>query len=65
MPREVNLSFIALCHYNLAYLVGQHEMGQVHARLEGTSGHDLVHMARTVQLGIQDCMSLGSLTIGE
>ncbi|KAF8445119.1 hypothetical protein BGX38DRAFT_1143603 [Terfezia claveryi] len=56
MPSEVNLSFIALCHYNLIHLVGQPEMGKVHARLEGTSTQELVHMSRTVQLGIHDCL---------
>jgi len=56
MPSEVNLSFITLCNYNLVHLVEQDEMRQVHARLEGTSKEDLVQMARTVQLGIRDCM---------
>ncbi|KAF8422181.1 hypothetical protein EV426DRAFT_575241 [Tirmania nivea] len=54
IPSEVNLSFIALCNYNLVHLVGQDEMDKIHARLETTPRDEIVKLARTVQLGISD-----------
>ncbi|RPB24369.1 hypothetical protein L211DRAFT_868103 [Terfezia boudieri ATCC MYA-4762] len=61
IPSEVNLSFIALCNYNLVHLVGQDEMDKIHARLETTPRDEIVKLARTVQLGISDFLARGGV----
>lgn len=58
LPHEVTRAFIALCHYNLLHLAIADDAQQIQERLEHMPGNELVLVARTVQLGISDCMLL-------
>ena len=44
-PHEVNLAFVALCHYNLMHLASEVEGQEVQQRLETMSGIQLVELA--------------------
>ena len=55
LPHEVNLAFVALCHYNLVHFCNDNDRREVQRRLESMSGSQLVALARDVQRGIADC----------
>lgn len=55
VAHEVNLTFIALCHFNMLHLVPDEEREAIQASLATRSGCDLISLARSIQLGVSNC----------